>query len=306
MTKTTTNLLLMLITILAGTYFYITCCSSCGASSVEEASEEPIKEAVTAPVTPEATSNPFAFSDGDYTYNANDNYNFNMSSSSILIPLSQQVTDGIASLKTFLAENAGKVINLTGYYKSDEKNDSAFPNLGLARANAVKNHLVENGVSSTQINTMGKLMEDMVAKGEMFLGPIAYSLGDAAADAEDEMKALRDKINANPLVLYFETNQASINLSAEQRQKVADISRYLDKVEGASCNVVGHTDNVGRRGPNVRLGQGRADFAKSYLVQNGIAASKINASSKGPDSPVESNATEEGRSKNRRTEVTLN
>jgi len=302
MTKTTTNLLLMLITILAGTYFYITCCSSCGASK----EEEPMKEEVIAPVTPEATSYPFSFSDGDYAYNENDNYNFNVSSSSILIPLSQQVTDGVASLKTFLADNAGKVINLVGYYKSDETNDSAFPNLGLARANAVKNHLVENGVSSAQINTMGKLMDEMIAKGEMYLGPIAYSLGDAAADAEDEMNALRDKINADPLVLYFETNQASINLSAEQRQKVADISRYLDKVAGASCNVVGHTDNVGRRGPNVRLGQGRADFAKSYLVQNGIAASKINASSKGPDSPVASNATEEGRSKNRRTEVTLN
>jgi len=280
----------------------ITCCSSCGAST----EEEPMKEEIVAPVTPEATSYPFAFSDGDYTYNENDNYNFNVSSASILMPLSQKVTDGVASLKTFLAENAGKVINLTGFYKSDETNDSAFPNLGLARANAVKNHLVENGISSTQINTMGKLMDDMVPKDEMYLGPISYALGDAAADAEDAMKALRDKINANPLVLYFKTNQASINLSTEQRQKVADISRYLDKVEGASCNVVGHTDNVGNRGLNIGLGQERADFAKSYLAQNGIPASKINTSSKGPDSPVENNATEEGRSKNRRTEVTLN
>ncbi|MFK7812142.1 MAG: OmpA family protein [Maribacter sp.] len=302
MTKTTTNLLLMLITILAGTYFFITCCSSCGAPM----KEEPVKEAVIAPVTPEATSYPFAFSDGDYAYNENDNYNFNVSSSSILMPLSQQVTDGIASLKTFLAGNAGKVINITGFYKSDETNESMFPNLGLARANAVKNHLVENGISSTQINTMGKLMDDMIAKGEMFLGPISYGLGDAAADAEDEMKALRDKINANPLVLYFETNQASINLSAEQRQKVADISRYLDKVEGASCNVVGHTDNVGNRGLNIGLGQERADFGKSYMARNGIAASKINTSSKGPDVPAESNATEAGRAKNRRTVVTLN
>jgi len=303
MTKTTTNLLLMLITILAGTYFYITCCSSCGAP-VEE---EPLEEAVTAaPAIPEATSYPFAFSDGNYAYNENDNYNFNVSSSSILMPISQKVTDGIASLKTFLAENAGKVIALTGYYKSNETNESIFPNLGLARANAVKNHLVENGIPSTQINTVGKLMDDMVAQGEMFLGPIAYSLGDKAVDAEDEMNALYDKITADPLVLYFETNQASINLSPEQRQKVADISRYLDQVEGASCSVVGHTDNIGRRAPNVRLGQVRADFAKSYLSQNGIAEAKITTSSEGPDSPVESNANEAGRAKNRRTVVTLN
>ena len=302
MSKTTTNLLLMLITILGGTYFYITCCSTCGAT----VKEEPVKEVVTAPVTPEATSYPFAFSDGDYGYNANDNYNFNVSSHSILMPLSQKVTDGIVSLKTYLADNAGKVINLTGYYKSDETNNSAFPNLGIARANSVKNHLVENGISSKQINTLGKLMGDMVSKDNIFLGPISYGIGDMSASTEDEMKALFDKINANPLVLYFETNQASINLSAEQRQKVADISRYLDKVEGATCSAVGHTDNVGSRAPNVRLGQGRADFAKSYLVKNGIASSKIKTSSEGPDSPVASNATEEGRTKNRRTVVTLN
>ncbi len=302
MTKKTTNLLGIIITILAGTYFYITCCSSCGTT----VKDDPVKEAVVPVATKEATSYPFAFSDGEYAYNENDNYNFNVSSSSILMPLTQKVTDGIASLKAFLAENAGKVINITGYYKSDENNDSAFPNLGLARANAVKNHLVENGISSTQINTLGKLMDEMISKDNIYLGPVEYGLAGEAADAKDELKALYDKITANPLVLYFETNQASINLSAEQRQKVADISRYLDKVEGASCNVIGHTDNVGRRGPNIRLGQGRADFGKAYLVKNGIAASKITASSKGPDVPAESNATEAGRSKNRRTVVTLN
>lgn len=116
MTKTTTNLLLMLITILAGMYFYVTCCSSCGAPD----KEEPMKEVVKAPVTPETTSYPIAFSNRDYTYNENDTNNFNVSSTSILMPLSQKVTYGIASLNTFLAVNAGKVIHLTGYNKSDE------------------------------------------------------------------------------------------------------------------------------------------------------------------------------------------
>jgi outer membrane protein OmpA-like peptidoglycan-associated protein len=302
MTKTTTYLLLMLITILAGTYFFITCCSECGTS----VTEEPVKEAVTVPVTPEATSYPFAFSDGDYAYNENDNYNFNLSSSSFLTPLSDKVTTGIASLKTYLADNAGKVINLTGYYKSDETNATAFPNLGLARANSVKNHLVENGISSTQINTMGKLMDEMISKDGVYLGPISYGLGNQAADAEDELNALFDRINANPLVLNFQTNQASINLSAEQRQKVADISRYLDKVAGASCTATGHTDSQGPVATNQVLGQERADFAKEYLVNNGIPASKINAASKGESQPIADNMNAAGRAKNRRTVVTLN
>jgi outer membrane protein OmpA-like peptidoglycan-associated protein len=301
-TKTTTNLLLMLITILGGTYFFIMCCNSCRVS----ASAAPLTEQVTAPVTPEATSYPFAFSDGAYAYNENENYNFNVSSSSFSTPVSQKVTEGIASLKTFLVENENKVITLNGYFKGDETNGSAFPNLGLARANTVKNHLVENGISSTQINTMGELMDGMVSKEGMFFGPISFGIGDKSATSEEEMSALYAKITADPLVLYFETNQAAINLSAEQRQKVADISKYLDKVTGASGSVVGHSDNVGPRADNIKLAQDRADFAKAYLAKNGIVASKINASSKGPDLPAESNATEAGRSKNRRTVVTLN
>ncbi len=302
MTKTTTNLLLMLITILAGTYFFITCCSSCGMANAEE---EPVKEAVVAPVAQKATSYPFAFSDGDFAVNKNDNYNFNASSSEFLTPVSQNVTDGVVKLKDYLSANAGKAINLTGYYKGDETNTTAFPNLGLARANSVKNHLVANGVDSRQINTTGKLMGDMLAQDGVYLGPISYGL-DAMADNGDEMKALFDKINANPLVLNFQTNQAEINLSAEQRQKVADISRYLDKVAGATCTATGHTDSQGPANTNQFLGQERADFAKSYLTRNGIPSAKIVASSKGETQPIADNMNAAGRAKNRRTVVTLN
>lgn len=301
MTKTTTNLIGILLTILAGIFLYYKLCSSCGAA----VAEEPVKEAVI-PAVPDPTSYPFAFSDGDYACNVNDNYNFNVSSSTILMPLAQGVTDCAGTLKAFLGENADKVMNITGYYKSDETNDSAFPNLGLARANAVKNHLVENGVSSTMINTFGQLRDEMVSKDNVYLGPVSYSLEGESADADNELKALYEKIKANPLVLYFDTAEASISLTDGQRQQFADISRYLDKVEGASCNVVGHTDNTGRAATNMRLGQGRADFAKDYLTKNGIAGAKIKATSKGQTQPVESNATDEGKAKNRRTVVTLN
>jgi len=153
---------------------------------------------------------------------------------------------------------------------------------------------------------MGELMESMVPKENVYLGPISYGLSGESENAAEEMKALFDKINANPLTLYFNTAEASISLNAEQRQKVADISRYLDKIEGATANVVGHTDNTGVATTNMRLGLDRANFAKAYLMRNGISETKIKTSSKGQTAPIESNATEEGRSKNRRTVVTLN
>ncbi|SDE71837.1 OmpA family protein [Cellulophaga baltica] len=301
MTKKTFYLLGIIITILLGTYFFMTCCSCC------EETTEITETKVAEESLPEATAYPFKFSDGSFSYETNDNFNFNRSSSSILMPLSAKVTEGIDGIKSYLGENASKVFDITGFYTSDEANKSAFPNLGIARANAIKNHLVAQGIPSSSLNILGALKEDMISSSEnVFLGPVSYAFSNEHEDLEDEMKALYDKIKADPLVLYFNTGEASINLTADERQKIADISKYLDKVAGANCSVVGHTDSQGNRITNIGLGQKRADFAKQYLSDNGIEASKIIATSKGPDSPIASNDTEEGRSQNRRTVITLN
>lgn len=302
MTKTTTYLLLMLITIVVGTYFYITCCSECGAAvtTTEPAAEKVIVK------EPSATSYPFAIDGNGFTYNTNDNYNFNISSHDILMPLSAELTQGVSGLQSHLESNESNVINVTGYYTSEEENNTAFPNLGLARANSIKNDLASKGFSTAQINTQGKLMDKMIPKDGTYWGAASFGLEEKSATADDDLKALYDKIKADPLILYFDTAEASIHLDAEQRQKVADISRYLDKVSDATSSVVGHTDATGQASTNMRLGQDRAEFAKNYLIQNGIAADKIVASSKGQTQPIADNATEEGREKNRRTVITLN
>lgn len=301
MSKATTNLLLMLITIIAGTYFYINYCSECGTMAVEE----PPKEA-DIPIEVISTSYPFAFSDGNFSYEFNDNYNFNVASSSILMPLATGIGTGISQLQNYFSGNPDKVINVIGYYTSEEENNTAFPDLGLARANAVKNHLAAQGIPSAHINVLSELKNEMVAKDGIYYGPIAYNINARSETADEELSALFDKINMEPLILYFNTAEASINLTAEQRQKVADISRYLDKVAEATVSITGHTDNTGLAQTNLKLGLDRANFAKDYLMGNGISAERITTSSKGQTEPIADNATEEGKSKNRRTVVTLN
>ena len=304
MKNTTLYLLGIIITIVVGTYFYFSCCSYCGTAITQK--EEPKEQVAPAPVAPKITSYPFALGDGDFAYSTEDNFNFNTSSSNYLEPVSENVRKGILpGLKNHLTSNENKVFNITGYYTSDEENNSAFPNLGLARANSVKNYFVSQEIPSSQINTSGKLVDDMVPDENIYRGPVGYSIEEASADAEDQLKALYDKITGDPLILYFDTAEASINPSAAQRQKIADITHYLDKVENAKCQVVGYTDSQGSRKTNMRLGQERADFAKAYLMQNGIADEKIKTDSKGPKDPIASNATDEGRAKNRRTVITI-
>ena len=309
MSKKTSYLLGILLTIIIGTLLYWwLCCNCCNSESYDskKGNENVIVEE---PNVNEATLNPFSIKDGNYAININNNFNFNDSNFKIIEPVSEDLKNSILGLKTYFDENPSKKIAITSYYTSNEKNNSAYPNLGLARANSVKNYFVSQGVSSRMMDTYGKLKDDMFSDANnVFFGPVDYNLSTKVEGDTSDVDALNEACNAireNPLVLYFNTGEAHINLTVEQRQKIANISRCVDKL-GVKIQVVGHTDNTGDATNNLVLGQQRADFAKKYLIQNGILSSNIEASSKGQTDPIADNITEEGKTKNRRTVVTIN
>ena len=308
MSKKTAYLLGILLTIIIGTLLYCYLCDDCYCNPSGEKETESTNIGTEPEVKP-ATRNAFAISDanGDFNLKINDNFNFKTSNFSILEPMATDITSGVAKLKDYLLANPLKDIDITGYYRSDETNNSAYPNLGLARANAVKNYLVSQGIPSRQIDTHGELNDAINPDDTNTLfGPLKFGIVTFEEGATDEvLEAACKAIKERPLELYFNTGEAHINLTTAQRQKIADISRCVDKL-GVKVQVVGHTDNTGDADNNIILGQQRADFAKSYLVRNGILNDNIESSSKGQTEPIADNATEEGKAKNRRTVITIN
>ena len=69
--------------------------------------------------------------------------------------------------------------------------------------------------------------------------------------------------------------------------------------------LAGHTDSIGNPANNQALSQKRAESVYAYLTGKGIAANRLKAVGYGDTQPVESNDTEEGRKKNRRTEARI-
>lgn len=70
--------------------------------------------------------------------------------------------------------------------------------------------------------------------------------------------------------------------------------------------IEGNTDNVGGRAMNISLSQKRAESAKQYLIiEFGFDPNRFITVGNGPDKPVASNATPDGRAQNRRTEFQL-
>jgi outer membrane protein OmpA-like peptidoglycan-associated protein len=65
----------------------------------------------------------------------------------------------------------------------------------------------------------------------------------------------------------------------------------------------GHTDNVGKAADNLKLSNGRAQSVVNYLIKNSIDAKRLSFHGFGAGQPVADNNTEEGRARNRRTEL---
>ncbi len=98
----------------------------------------------------------------------------------------------------------------------------------------------------------------------------------------------------------FESGKATITQDSHiSLMKVVDI---METFTDATFKVVGHTDNVGNKEKNKQLSADRAAAVKNFLVEKGIAESRIETEGMGDSKPVASNKTPEGRAQNRRIE----
>ena len=102
--------------------------------------------------------------------------------------------------------------------------------------------------------------------------------------------------------IYFDFDKA--DLKPESKPALDEISKLLVQDPQLKLYVVGHTDNVGEIGYNMALSQARAEAVVKALVTGyKIDAVRLKPYGVGPLSPVASNASEEGRAKNRRVEL---
>lgn len=302
MSKKALYLLGIAITIILGTFLYLKFCCNCCEKAITDDTPKTVSKTVEEP-----NFVPFVLNGSGIEYHTNDNLKFLKNSAKLIMPVSDSVMTGIEKLKMFLESNPKQKITITGYATSDETNSTTFENLGLARANDVRNYFVSKGLSENQFNTKGEILDQWKMSADTLLGPANYSFEaiDSAAVATNEWSALKDKINAEPLILHFNTNKSRQTLSDAEKQKVADIAKYTENVKDAVVLIVGHSDNVGNRDSNIALGQKRAEFSKDYLSKNGIDAARIETQSKGPDEPKGDNGTAEGKAENRRTVITI-
>ena len=102
--------------------------------------------------------------------------------------------------------------------------------------------------------------------------------------------------------IVFEAGTSTIK--PESAAILAEIAELLGSHEELKLEIQGHTDNVGEKPANLALSQGRAAAVKDYLVTiHQSTATQLTTAGFGDSRPVGDNATDEGKTLNRRVEL---
>ena len=103
--------------------------------------------------------------------------------------------------------------------------------------------------------------------------------------------------------LLFDFDSDVVKTTA--RENLRNLASSLDQYPGSDLLIAGHTDNVGSDDYNQALSQRRAESAARYLASLGVADSRLLTRGLGETEPKADNATEAGRSENRRVELAI-
>ena len=110
-----------------------------------------------------------------------------------------------------------------------------------------------------------------------------------------------------PIIINLQINFDfdSAKVKPKYMTKIKEVVEFLKANPAYKAEIQGHTDNIGPASYNKKLSEKRAKAVYDIMVKMGIDPSRLSYIGYGEEHPIASNATPEGRAKNRRVEVHL-
>ena len=269
----------------------------CGAwyLSCDECNLGSFKTAAVAPV--ESTT---AFNIADRTFNTQSTQHFTFPNASAIPTIPAKAEASFDALAQYLKGHPNRQTTVEGFYTNSENNTTKFSNLGIARAESIKEKLIALGAPADNVFTKGTQRGNLEFKENLLYNGVSFSF-------KNKPKAvLADRLKATPLNVYFQTGSSEIILDQKQEKYFADLKKYIAQNPDEKIRISGHTDNKGNADANRNLGKRRAGLIQKFMIERGFNSKNLLVTSDGPDKPIATNDTPEGRAKNRRVEVRPN
>ena len=173
---------------------------------------------------------------------------------------------------------------------------------------------VEENQQRTRTNE-GRIGEvDQKAQAAAQRAQAANQRADEAYGAADKVNARAEAIEKASKRLVYEVvmSEDKGGFKFGQSKIPTDMQTQIDELvtqlkanpNGGYLEIEGHTDNVGDKVTNYKIGMDRAEAVKRYLYENQqIPLHKMNVISYGEDKPIAPNKTRDGRAQNRRVVI---
>ncbi len=141
-------------------------------------------------------------------------------------------------------------------------------------------------------------------KGYLFYSE-NYNIGESSSDSIFQVDIPLQPIEANARIVlknvFFETKKTELN--PESITELDNVVRLLNENPNLKIQISGYTDNVGKPADNLKLSTGRAVAVVNYLLNKRVNNERLTFKGYGEANPIADNSTEEGRARNRRTEL---
>jgi len=140
---------------------------------------------------------------------------------------------------------------------------------------------------------IGKKMDKQKAELEKIEGAKVESVTDA-----NNLQGIKVTFDSG---ILFATGKSDLNSSS--KSALLKFAASLKETPETDITIYGHTDNKGSHDMNLKLSNDRAASVAKFLAANGVLNDRMKTEGKAFDEPVADNATEAGRTQNRRVEI---
>ncbi|SOD90102.1 OmpA family protein [Spirosoma fluviale] len=206
------------------------------------------------------------------------------------------------TLATYLINHPRRLLTVVGYHTPAENKLTLMPNLGLMRADEVRQYLLNAGVSEDQVQIQGQA-SDLLSFIKDSTSALSFSFQSIVINADWLARHQKYTDLFHPLQLYFPTGSTEYIVTPDNEQFVREAITYLYDHQTERLTITGHTDSTGTEAFNLKLSRLRAMVVRDKLIQQGASKRWLQVVAMGDKVPIAPNNLTEGREANRR--VTL-
>ena len=163
--------------------------------------------------------------------------------------------------------------------------------IGKSAGNTALGAIIGGAVGGTAVAFIGRKMYRQAAE-------IKQTVPGATVERQGE--GILVKFDSG---ILFDVNKTALKSAAQSN--LTNLATSLTNNPQTNILIVGHTDNTGSASLNQDLSVRRAESVKAYIASHGVGSGRLTTQGKGFNEPIADNATESGRTQNRRVEIVI-